>query len=311
MPEMIRLAGRRYTVTRRVDKICDTIAATGSRRLHDTVYLEIFAATDRATAVARRVASSTGRKRGFAASMFTPVRRTCARRGRGGPRAPRAPRDANRAGRRRRTEVWRCQATDALKASEPLKTSNLAQYWREFRNGNFGPLRFIWLLARAVRDGGGDRVGLLKPLPLEGAWHRSRAGGAARTSSPASLSRCDHRRRSRPRSTRPGTTAGSPSTARCSRTAGAPSASRTGWSGSSTTRRAACSRSPRTASSSTAPFARASAAPVAGSVRARSIPSGGRPGLSRVEEPEHTRSRERRRAGLPPDALDGAASDDS
>jgi hypothetical protein len=40
MPEMIRHAGRRYTVARRVDKICDTIAATGSRRMHDTVYLD-------------------------------------------------------------------------------------------------------------------------------------------------------------------------------------------------------------------------------------------------------------------------------
>ena len=40
MPEMARLAGRRFTVSRRVDKICDTIAATGSRRMTDTVYLE-------------------------------------------------------------------------------------------------------------------------------------------------------------------------------------------------------------------------------------------------------------------------------
>ena len=39
MPEMLRHVGRRYTVTRRVDKICDTIAATGSRRMHATVYL--------------------------------------------------------------------------------------------------------------------------------------------------------------------------------------------------------------------------------------------------------------------------------
>src|SRR3954453_12921045 len=40
MPEMVSHVGRRYTVTRRVDKICDTIASTGSRRMHATVYLE-------------------------------------------------------------------------------------------------------------------------------------------------------------------------------------------------------------------------------------------------------------------------------
>ena len=40
MPEMVGHVQRRYKVTRRVDKICDTIAATGSRRMHATVYLE-------------------------------------------------------------------------------------------------------------------------------------------------------------------------------------------------------------------------------------------------------------------------------
>ena len=40
MPEMLRHVGRRFTVSRRVEKICDTIAATGSRRMRDTVYLE-------------------------------------------------------------------------------------------------------------------------------------------------------------------------------------------------------------------------------------------------------------------------------
>ena len=40
MPEMIRHAGRRYTVSRRVDKICDTVGSTGSRRMLATVYLD-------------------------------------------------------------------------------------------------------------------------------------------------------------------------------------------------------------------------------------------------------------------------------
>ncbi len=40
MPEMLRHVGKRFTVTRRVEKICDTIANTGSRRMTDTVYLE-------------------------------------------------------------------------------------------------------------------------------------------------------------------------------------------------------------------------------------------------------------------------------
>ena len=40
MPEMLQHVGKRFTVSRRVEKICDTIAATGSRRMTHTVYLD-------------------------------------------------------------------------------------------------------------------------------------------------------------------------------------------------------------------------------------------------------------------------------
>ena len=78
-----------------------------------------------------------------------------------------------------RSEVWRCQATEAFNASEPLKTSNLRQYWRELTNGNFGLLRFIGLAARGFIMEIASRVGLLKPLPLRGPGSQSTAGRAA------------------------------------------------------------------------------------------------------------------------------------
>jgi hypothetical protein len=40
MPEMARYAGRRFTVVRRVDKICDTISGGGGRRMEATVYFD-------------------------------------------------------------------------------------------------------------------------------------------------------------------------------------------------------------------------------------------------------------------------------
>lgn len=40
MPEMIQYYGRRFTVDKRAEKICDTINKTGSRRLANTVLLE-------------------------------------------------------------------------------------------------------------------------------------------------------------------------------------------------------------------------------------------------------------------------------
>ena len=52
--------------------------------------------------------------------------------------------------------------------AEPLKTSNPAQYWRELTNGNYGVLRFIGLMARAVVMEAWFRLGRLKPMPLKG-----------------------------------------------------------------------------------------------------------------------------------------------
>ena len=149
MPEMLRHVGRRYTVTRRVDKICDTIAATGSRRMHAMVYLNDLRCDGSGhggcqagcklywkEAWLRRVDS--------AAPATDPADEGMTELERLLEAGTRPKREVDDDGR----ELWRCQATDALEASEPLRTSNLGQYWRELRNGNFGLLRFIHLASR-------------------------------------------------------------------------------------------------------------------------------------------------------------------
>jgi hypothetical protein len=169
MPEMLSHAGKRYQVTRRVDKICDTISSTGSRRMYDTVYLDDLRCDGSGhggcqagcliywkEAWLRRVdgdsrmvdASSTG------AANLEHVARS-------GTRTVREVQGVQ-------SEVWRCQATEALKASAPLKTSDIRQYWRELTNGNFSPLRFVGLLARGFVLEIAGRLGVLKPLPLHG-----------------------------------------------------------------------------------------------------------------------------------------------
>ena len=163
MPEMARHAGRRYTVTRRVDKICDTIAATGSRRMHATVYLEDLRCDGSGhggcqagcklywkEAWLRRVDDQSGMMDGSTEAGVKLERLAEA-----GTRTVREIQG-------QRSEVWRCQATGA----SPLKTSNLPQYWRELTNGNFGLLRFIRLAARGFIIEAADRVGLFKRLPF-------------------------------------------------------------------------------------------------------------------------------------------------
>jgi hypothetical protein len=66
-------------------------------------------------------------------------------------------------------EVWRCQATEALKATEHLKVfKNPGQYWREFNNGNFGRVRFVGLFIRALAMEIWKRLGFLPVLPMHG-----------------------------------------------------------------------------------------------------------------------------------------------
>src|SRR5262249_4910726 len=130
MPEMAAHIGRRYTVGRRVDKICNTIDKTGSRRMYDTVYLEDLRCDGSGhdgcqagcricwkEAWLRRVAEGAAAA-GPSDEGFAELEG----RTRSGSRTMRELKGEE-------VEVWRCQATDALKASERLKTSNLAQYW--------------------------------------------------------------------------------------------------------------------------------------------------------------------------------------
>lgn len=168
MPEMLQYVGRRFTVSRRVDKICDTIAATGSRRMRDTVYLEDLRCDGSGhggcqagcriywkEAWLRRVDGDAEALETSGASAAELEQR--AERGR-------AISDSGSESE----EVWRCQATEAFKATEPLRTSNLWQYWRELRNGNFRPLHFFRALVRGFFWEVAGRVGLMGPLPLKG-----------------------------------------------------------------------------------------------------------------------------------------------
>lgn len=176
MPEMARYVGRRFTITRRVDKICDTIASTGSRRMPATVYLDDL----------RCDGSGHG---GCQASCKLYWKDAWLRRVDHQPAVsdenPEAAIKLERlaqAGTRtmreiegQPSEVWRCQATEAFNASTPMKATYLPQYWRELTNGNFGLFRFLGLSARGFIMEIARRIGLLRPLPLRGPGSQSTA----------------------------------------------------------------------------------------------------------------------------------------
>jgi hypothetical protein len=168
MPEMLRHTGRRYTVSRRVDKICDTVSASGSRRLHSTVYLDDLRCDGSAHGGCQAGCKLYWkedwlRRVDTAAETADVVEEPSSALEALAEAGTRTTRESET------EEVWRCQATEALDASEHLRVfKDPDQYWREFRNGNFGRVRFIGLLLRALVMELAHRVGLLKGLPLHG-----------------------------------------------------------------------------------------------------------------------------------------------
>jgi hypothetical protein len=177
MPEMARLVGQRFTVSRRVDKICDTIASTGGRRMEATVYLEDLRCDGSGhggcqagcklywkEAWLRRIDDPSGASDASADAAERLERLVQA--------GTHTVREIDG----KQSEVWRCQATEALNATTPLKTSNLSQYWRELTNGNFGLFRFIFLVLRGFPMEIARRVGLLSQLPLRGPGNQCKGG---------------------------------------------------------------------------------------------------------------------------------------
>lgn len=173
MPEMLKQSGRRFTVSRRVEKFCDTIAATGSRRMRDTVYLDDVRCDGSGHGGCQAGCLIYWKEAWLRLVDVEAVAATVTDGGRDeleqlAQAATRTVRELDGEAQ----EVWRCQATDAFRASEPLKTSDVRQYWRELSRGNVRLTRFLRVAARGFVLEVASRVGLLRPLPLRGTGSR-------------------------------------------------------------------------------------------------------------------------------------------
>ena len=178
MPEMLQFAGKRVTVSRRVEKICDTVSGgpPNSRRMADTVLLE-----DLRCDGSSHGGCQAGCRLYWKESWLRRVEPGSEpdRRNGAGP-APLAHDDSRTeleklARDNTRTvrdldgapvEAYRCQATEALRATEPLRSFDLRQYVRELTSGNVGLPRFLRVGVRAVSSMVRRRLRLLSYRPL-------------------------------------------------------------------------------------------------------------------------------------------------
>ena len=147
MPEMLKYYGRIFTVTKRVEKICDTICPVGSRRMLDVVFLDDLRC-DGAGHGGCEAACRIYCKEAWLARMAPnalPPRRpdpaalaALARIADTNARQPQHP------------DQYRCQATEARRATTPLHGWDMRQYLREGTAGNIGWGRLMWLLLARI-----------------------------------------------------------------------------------------------------------------------------------------------------------------
>jgi hypothetical protein len=174
MPEMLQYAGKRFRVSSRVEKICDTVSGEAPRslRMQDTVLLDDLRCEGSAHGGCqagcrlywkeewlRRVdpasesnGSESGDDHADALARLEALAReaTVAAHGADGTSV----------------ETYRCQATEAVRASEPLKSYDVRQYVRELTSGNVGMLRLLRVAWRAINTALRRRLRLIGRVPL-------------------------------------------------------------------------------------------------------------------------------------------------
>jgi hypothetical protein len=170
MPEMVAFCGRHLSVDGRAERICDTIAYSGTRRLEDTVLLEDLRCDGSGhggcqaecrlfwkEAWLRKVAPGTA-----SASAFPPAELS--------KLMDRVSRNARWTAQGERSEEhrYRCQATEHARCSAHVPLWDARSYAREYTRGNVPLKRFLRVVSRAAVQEPMRKLGLIPEIPVPG-----------------------------------------------------------------------------------------------------------------------------------------------
>jgi hypothetical protein len=174
MPEMAAYCGRRFSVSCRAEKFCDTIHWSGSRRMRDAVMLEDLRCDGAAHGGCQAECRFFWKE-----AWLRPVDASA-------PSAPAAPAaDVNALVERaslalrwtadvegKKEERWRCQATQLHQASERLIVWDPRPYVREYTSGNVDLPKFLRVTARAAIQEPMRKLGLIPEVHLPGSLEK-------------------------------------------------------------------------------------------------------------------------------------------
>lgn len=165
MPEMLAFFGRPARVTARVERACDTLTWTGVRRLKNTVVLDDLRCDGAAHAGCRA-----GCRLFWREAWLRPAVEAAAGADEEPAEDPALVRlgELTRGATTRSIDpagaVFRCQATELLRASTPVAWWSPVSLLREVWCGNVGVGRFVRVMAGAVADQVRRRVLRRDPL---------------------------------------------------------------------------------------------------------------------------------------------------
>lgn len=164
MPEMLSFFGRSFTVAARVERACDTIGRTGARRIPATVILGDLRCDGSAHA-------------GCQAQCRIYWKEAWLRRSTGAAPDPGAGEGRDEferlasafvraPGSTAGAPLYRCQATEMVRASEPIAWWSVRSFVHELTSGNVGVWRFARVMTRIVLEEVGRRLRILSSNPF-------------------------------------------------------------------------------------------------------------------------------------------------
>ena len=180
MPEMLGYFGKTFTVDAQVGRACDTISHMGVRRLEATVLLEDLRCDGSAHGGCQAQCRLYWKEawlrpaNGRAASGDVQQDASFVEL------ANRARANVNGEGSTPEAPIFRCHATELLRASDPVGWWSVRSLTNELTGGNVGPWRFVKVMTRLVVEELARRLHLLSKYPF-----RDRHGYEPRTTSPS------------------------------------------------------------------------------------------------------------------------------
>lgn len=175
MAEMVQHCGHRFTVERRADRVCDTISYSGSRNMADTVLLDDLRCDGASHGGCQAECRLLWKEVWLEPAGARPTEWNGQQDDGSALEAlrVRVARNVRPAGGAEDEACYRCQATELVRASDPLSKYDPLAYLRPVTTRDVDPRTFTRVMIRSVTMKAQRHLGRLEDPPLRGTSSKS------------------------------------------------------------------------------------------------------------------------------------------